>query len=46
LYRDWNCLHYGNISTLHVCLRNVTVCITVTLQRYVFVEELVLSELR
>jgi len=36
LYRDWNCLEYGKIATLHVCTENGTVYTTVTLQSYMF----------
>ena len=33
MYREWNCLQYGNIVTLHVCTGNGTVCSTVSSQR-------------
>jgi len=46
LYRDCNYLQYANIATLHVCTGIATVCSTVTLQRYMFVEGLQLSAVR
>jgi len=46
LYRDWNCLQYGNIATLHVCTGNGTVCSTVTLQRYIYIQGMELSAVR
>ena len=41
--RNWNCLHYGNIVTLHVCTGTGTVGSTVTLQRCMFVQGLEMS---
>jgi len=38
-YRELNCLHYGNIATLHVCTGNGTVCNAVTLRRYMLYRE-------
>jgi len=46
LYRDWNSMQYGNIATLHVCTGTETVCSTVTLQHYMFVQGLELSAVR
>jgi len=36
----------GNIATSHVCTGNVTVCNTVTLQLYMSVQGMELSEIR
>jgi len=46
LYRAWNCLQYGNNAKLHVCKGTGTVCSTVTLQRYMFVQGMQLSAVR
>ena len=46
LYREWNCPHYRNFAKLHVCKRNWTACITVTLERYMFLQGLELSAVR
>jgi len=36
LYRDRNCLQYGKIANMHIFAGIGTVCITVTLQIYLF----------
>jgi len=46
LYREWNCLKYGNSATLHVYKGNVTVCSTVTLKRYKILQGLEMSVVR
>jgi len=35
-YKEWNCLHYGYITTLHVCTGTVIVFLTVILQKLYF----------
>jgi len=45
LYRDGNCLHYGNFAWIHVCAGNATVCRTVILQCYIFLHGMELSDI-
>ena len=46
LYRDRNCLHYGNSTTLHVCTGTGNVCSTVTAQCCIFVQGQGMSAIR
>jgi len=46
LYRDWNCLQFGNIGKLHFCAGNGTVCSTVTLKSYMYLQGLELYAVR
>ena len=45
-YRDWNCLHYGKIAKIHAATGNANVCITATLQSYMFVQGVKLHTVR
>jgi len=45
-YRDWICVNYCNVATLHVCTGTETVCSTETLHFHMFLNGLKLFEVR